>query len=179
MGAGFIYPEMFVVAAFAATFGGYFMPSRQTMMRIRFVGCACSALYFLSVGADTGAIASSIACIGTFIQSIVPERYLKKTLMLRTGIAVFLASCAIIVFWGSQSIFSLLGSITARLSEVQSCTQRIRLGFMVGHGFWLIYMVQEGLLPYFIFESIMLLASAATFLHAEHKKRRALVMTAL
>lgn len=173
VGAFIVYPEAILISGFMAAFGSYFVLTRRRMLGMRFIGCVCSFLFFLSCDAYSGAMASAIACIGTFVQIIVSERQLKKTLVLRSGIAVTLACIGIAIFYGSQSIFSLLASITARLSEVQSCTQRIRMGFMLGHVFWLTYMVQEGLLLPFVLESVLLVCCVLTFAQREHAKRKA------
>lgn len=165
-------PDLFIVNALLFSGGAYFIACRQTMMRLRLIAIISFGIYFILSGAYAGALACLISLTGTLVQAVVPDRLLKKTLYWRTGISVVLAGAGILIFGGSESPFALIATIVSRFSELQGCTQRIKLGFMLSHIMWLTYAVQEGLVIALIVEATLLFINACAFLFQSHRARR-------
>ena len=155
-GVSFALAEIIVVVAFMCAGAAVFMPSRTWMMRIRLISTSSYSVYFFLKEAYSGCFGSMIAFLGTVTQVVVPEKYLDRTLKLRAGIAVALAICGMVVFWGAESMLPLLAMIIARMSEIQSCQQRIRIGFLCAQSVWLAFAFESGLMPFIMTETILL-----------------------
>lgn len=159
----------------AATIGfmHYHARTRQRMMAMKVCACLFSCYYFWGVGADTAMIAVMIAALGGFMQGVFPDRLLAGTRALRLGFAVILAGLAIcLAASNALEALPLLATICSRFSEVQSCQQRIRMGYLLSQAFWIYYAVTSGLIILYVTEKLNMLSNLhAIWRHEQGRKQ--------
>jgi hypothetical protein len=155
----------------------YFVARRRKMMLIKVVACMFSLTYFWILGAESAALAVGIAMTGSAMQGAFPDEMLAKTRMLRTVFAVGLAVAGMIVMADDLSqIWPLLAVAGARLVEVQSCTQRIRLGLLFSQMCWIFYAVDQGMVLLFFAENLAIMLNLSSIWMFEQKRKRQAVM---
>lgn len=163
---------IFIAIGFACSVSALHMKNRKAMMRLRCVGSVSYIVYFYLKDAYAGAFGAIISFIGTSVQVITPEHLHQKTLYLRTGIGVLLAGAGIWVYIGSAGVFPMMAVIIVRLSEVQSCVQRIRFGILAAQCCWLAYSIELQILPFIMTEACLILSNVwATYKFYRAQKR--------
>ena len=157
-----------------------FINNRRRMMALKVVGNFFSIAYFIMLGAHTAVLAIVIATLGSFMQGVFPDRMLAKTVFLRTGIAVSLAVAGMFTMAHDVSqLWPLVAVVIARISEVQSCTQRIRFGFLFAQMCWIAYAVEQNMLLLYVTENIATALNAFSIWRFEQQRKKAVAVQAV
>lgn len=165
--------EIIYIMGAAILFLHFHARTRQMMMAFKAVACTMCGIYFWGIGADTAMMASLIAGFGCFLQSVFPDRLLARTRILRSGIGVVMAVAALCLAANNTlEAMPLIATIIARFSEVQSCKQRIRLGWVLSQLMWVSYAMLSGLTIMYVVENLNLLSNLkAIWTHEQHRKK--------
>lgn len=139
---------------------------------MKVVACLLGAFYFWGVGAETAMLAGFIAAFGGFMQAIFPDHLLKRTKVLRTCFAILLASASIaLAANNTMEALPLLATICSRFCEIQSCQQRIRLGYIISMSLWITYAGMSGLVLLYVTENLNMLSNLkAIWKHEQGRK---------
>ncbi len=165
--------QLSYVISFGFALFHYHATTRQRMMFMKLFACVFAAYYFWGMGAETAMLACFIAGFGSLMQGVFPDHLLERTRVLRSGLAVALAGAAIVISAGnSLEALPLLATICSRFSEVQSCRQRIRMGWVFSQTLWLTYAVMSGLILLYITENLNLLSNLKAIWEHEQKHKK-------
>lgn len=170
---GFAAVDLIYVCAFFIGFCHFHARTRRRMMLMKLVACCLTGVYFHLIDADTAMMASVIAGMGALFQACFNEDMLAKTVKLRIGFAVSLAVSSIaICASNSLEALPLVATINARLCEVQSSQQRIRIGYLMSSVCWIVYGVSSGLILIYVTENLNMLSNMAAIWKEEQKRKK-------
>lgn len=171
--------ELIFIFAFLVNICHFHASTRQRMMMMKFGVGALYALYFFCLGAQTAMMAAMITSLGGLAQACFADNVLHKTKGLRAGVAVFLAGAAIVVSAASSlEALPLVGVICSRLSEIQSCRQRIRIGYILSMTCWITYAISSGLILLYITENLNMLSNLYAIWKEEKKRKQSALVPA-
>lgn len=121
-----------------------FFSDYRTVVKIQSAGAAAFALYFLTLGSPTAAIACLISCSQLVISASLRDRYVVTRLY---GASLILLAFLSTVTWqGIPSALALTGSSLGSLARLQTSTTRMKGLFLVGAPFWLAHNLMVGAL---------------------------------
>lgn len=124
-------------------------------------------------------LAAMISGLGGLMQACFADDVLHKTKKLRTGVAVLLAGASILVSAGnSLEALPLVAVINSRLMEIQSCRQRIRVGYILSMTCWITYAISSGLILLYITENLNMLSNLYAIWKEEKKRKQSALVPA-
>lgn len=146
---------LFFAAAYACAYLQFFVPGRRRMMTMRVGSSGFFVIYMLGIGGMSGAVACAISMTGSLMQAVFSDKALERTRVQRKFIAIFMALIsAFVCVQNLGEIYPLLAVIGARLVEMQSCQQRIRIGTLFGQICWILYAIEQGYTAILVAESV-------------------------
>ena len=155
----------------------YHQKSRHSILIFGLVAQIFYVVYAYYAGAMAGFMIMSIAFFAKVTQALIPERHLAKTFYLRNGIAllgIILGLC--FIYETPSDLYPLIGFIFGRISEAQSCTQKMRFSCMASNTAWILYAVEMGLFAFFI-SNLIFAASLllSVWNHEQERKKTVLI----
>ncbi|MCB1563040.1 MAG: YgjV family protein [Alphaproteobacteria bacterium] len=168
---------LFFAASYACTYLQFFVPGRRRMMTMRVGSSGFFVIYMLGIGGTSGAVACAISMMGSLMQAVFSDETLDRTRIQRKllGIAMAVIS-AFACVQNLGEIYPLLAVIGARLVEMQSCQQRIRIGILFGQLCWILYAAEQGYTAILIAESLSMgLNLCSIWIERRRRKRLALL----
>jgi hypothetical protein len=146
------------------------------MMLMRFFGAIFAAYYFYGVGADSAVIACIISALSTGVQCLFNDKVLETTKSLRFSFGVIAAFIGVAVSVNTANeALPLVALVISRFAEIQSCKQRIRLGFLLVQILWVVYALNAGLLLLYVAENLHLLSNLYAIWQYERHKKAAVI----
>ncbi len=171
--------ELIFILAFLVNVCHFHASTRQRMMLMKFGTGILYAFYFFCLDAPTAMMAAMISSFGGLAQACFADDVLHKTKKLRAGVAVCLAWAAIVVSAGSSlEALPLIAVINSRLVEIQSCRQRIRIGYIFSMACWITYAISSGMILLYITENINMLSNLYAIWREDKKRTQAVLAPA-
>lgn len=132
--------SIFFFMAYGLSLFMFHVKKRRKLLFIKFVSDLNYIVYYFLIGGISGALGASIAGVGGLVQILTPDHMMQKTKKYRIAAAIFLACIGLhFTMQKTSDMLPLLAVIMARLAEISSSAQRIRIGMLITFTPWMVY----------------------------------------